>query len=130
MLRRVSTFLGILGLADSAYLSYSRFFGGEVACVVTRGCATVAESEYSVFLGVPLAYIGVMYYVTILTLLYLHRYQELLLLTIVGAAMSLYFIYIQAFVIGAFCIYCLFSAGLSFVLLGIATYLYWQKNLG
>lgn len=128
MLKYLTFSVGTLGLLDSLYLSYSRLFGGEVACVITHGCATVAESEYSVFLGVPLAYIGVAYYITVLALTYLKRWDELLAITLVGALMSLYFIYVQAFIIGAYCIYCLTSAGISFVLLTFAYVQYLRKN--
>lgn len=108
--------LASIGFVDSMYLSYARFTDSQLSCSILNGCNAVAASPYAVFLGVPLAYLGVLYYLSIVALACTRRWQELFVLTLLGALMSLYFIYLQAFVIGAFCVYCLTSAALSFIL--------------
>ncbi|MDZ4231196.1 MAG: vitamin K epoxide reductase family protein [Patescibacteria group bacterium] len=116
------------GLIDVAYLTFKHFEGGEVACGIIPGadCDLVLGSAYSEVLGVPLALLGALYYLTVLGLagFYLkskkHQFlQALLPLTALGFLFSVYLIYIQAFVLRAFCAFCLISALTSTVLLGI-----------
>ncbi|MCD5384506.1 MAG: vitamin K epoxide reductase family protein [Candidatus Pacebacteria bacterium] len=118
--------LGLLGLLNSLYLSYARYMHVDLPCSITNGgCSVVAASPYAVMFGMPLAYLGVLFYLTILGLgiLYLFKSnikyikETLLVVTTFGALDSLYFLYLQGFVINAFCIYCILSAIISFCLL-------------
>lgn len=122
-----------LGLADATYLTYTRFLNIAPPCglSILSGCETVARSPYSVIFGVPLSLFGMLFYgfALALTVVYIYKkfpyFKELLLATsIAGALSSLYFIYLQAFVIKAFCIYCVFSAACSFLLLGLALHFF------
>jgi len=124
-----------IGLIDALYLSYSRYTGINLPCSITDGgCAVVAASPYAVLFGMPLAYLGVLFYIAILILTCLYKYfktdifKHILIGAIVfGALDSLYFLYIQGFVIGAFCIYCIISAIATFILLAPAYSLYQNK---
>lgn len=109
--------VSLVGFSDCVYLFAKRVSGGPIPCFVTTGCDTVSNSAYSVFLGVPLAAWGILFYLSVgfLALLYWDLKKEFLLkllmaATIVGFIMSVYFVSLQAFVIKAFCIYCLGSA--------------------
>ncbi len=124
--------LGAIGLVDALYLSYARYAHVSVPCSITNGgCSIVAASPYAVMFGVPLAYLGVLFYLGILLLSILlvfgskikYLKELLLLLTIFGAIDSLYFLYLQGFVIKAFCIYCIISAVITFLLLVAASIL-------
>ncbi|MEX2054472.1 MAG: vitamin K epoxide reductase family protein [Candidatus Colwellbacteria bacterium] len=117
------------GLLDAAYLTFKHFEGGEVACGVIPGaeCDLVLGSIYSQFMGIPLALIGILYYLTVLILsaVYLKSKKDQLMqllapLTASGFLVSLYLIYLQIFAIGAFCSFCLISAFTSTALFGIA----------
>lgn len=125
-IRALMIVLALVGLADAAYLADMAFMGQSLVCDIGAGldgCNAVAQSEYSRFLGQPLALYGVIFYVAFLAVLFLksklpHRlYQKkLILLAGIGVAFSTYFLYLQQFVIEALCIYCLVSALISYIL--------------
>jgi uncharacterized membrane protein len=107
-----------IGFVDATYLTMKHFLGTPVACSLLHGCEKVTTSEYSVIFGIiPLALLGLIYYVIILitTGLYLQTRNRLLFhfactLTIFGFLTSIYLVYLQIAVIGALCIYCMGSA--------------------
>ena len=110
--------LSFVGLADTAYLSYFVYLNAVPGCAI-GGCEAVLTSEYSKFFGVPLAYLGLVYYVYMLCLaglLALEPYSKVLrlatiLYTIFGLLLSAYFeFYIQGVLIGEYCMYCAISA--------------------
>jgi uncharacterized membrane protein len=121
--------LAFMGIADTLYLSVITFQGIAPTCLL-EGCTTVLTSSYSKIFGVPLAYIGLVYYVYLLCLAALVAYDPyakglragMLLYATIGALMSVAFLYIQGVIIGAFCQYCLISAALTFVIFGTALY--------
>ena len=133
------TFLPVsfLGFLDASYLSIKHFVGTPLPCSVFRGCEEVTTSQYSVIGGIPVALLGAIYYLTIfiLILAVLRRNifsssgaensvgtnEDKLLnltarLTVMGLLASLWFIYLQLFVIKAICLYCMFSAFTSITL--------------
>lgn len=111
------------GLADSAYLTAKHFSGSEVPCSVISGCEQVLTSPYAEILGVPTALYGAAAYFGAFSLALLSAYGYRRLWNAFGAlsgimaAATLWFLYLQAFVIGAFCQFCLLSAITSFALL-------------
>ncbi len=109
--------ISIIGLFDSLYLSYSKIFGQTVNCTILSGCHTVLQSYYANLLGIPLAYLGLIYYLFTLIIIILvkknknQQWLKLLLLTALsGFLMSGYFVYLQFFEIMSICIYCMLSA--------------------
>lgn len=124
--------LAFIGFADSTFLLAKRLSGGPIPCVLGfTGCDEVSKSPYSALLGIPLSAYGAVFYLAIgaLGILYLdtkiYIYAHLILLaTSLGFLMSLYFIYVQKFLIGAFCVYCVLSAVVSTILfvLGVVMY--------
>lgn len=107
----------LIGLTDAAYLSALHFYQAEPGCSLITGCDAVLSSEYAVILGIPLAYGGFAYYLTLLAgVLIYYQYeikkalQVLFFVNLLGFLFSLWLIYIQAFVLEAFCQYCLLSA--------------------
>ena len=111
-----------LGFLDSTYLTIEHYRGGIPPCT-TEGCEIVLESPQSKIAGIPVAFFGSLYYLTllILSIAYLDGKKDRLIrlaskLTPLGFIASLYFIYLQLFVIGAICQYCMASAGTSTIL--------------
>lgn len=109
--------LGFLGFIDTSYLTVSHYTGSELSCTLTGGCGEVTGSEYSTIFGVPLALLGLLYYlgIVILTKLYWdlkkHSFLNLIrLMTVSGFVFSLYLVYLQIYVIEAICQYCMLSA--------------------
>lgn len=122
-------FLGFLGLADALFLTFNHFRLGGTPCSIS-GCETVTSSAFSTAFGLPISLIGVIYYLTILVLAFLYtdtgnkRYaHSLAYLTLASSLVSLWLIYLQAFVIGAWCVYCLVSALSTFILFIISAFL-------
>ncbi len=115
--------LGAIGFADATYLTTQHFLGMPVACAILKGCEQVTTSHYSLFFGQPVALFGSIYYfsVLVLTALYFQTQKRLFftfanILTLFGFLISLRFVYLQLFVIGAICIYCMTSAASSTLL--------------
>ncbi len=111
-----------LGFADAMFLSVEHYMGVIPPCSI-GGCEQVTTSEYSKIMGIPVAYTGVLYYIAVLVLLVLFVdlkkeifVKGIFAITTIGFLSSVYFTVLQAFVIKAFCPYCLFSAGTSTLL--------------
>jgi uncharacterized membrane protein len=115
--------LALLGLADAIYLTVEHVTGQSVRCTIITGCSEVLSSSHAVVAGVPLALIGAAGYFSAFSLATLatfgYRFAATLLmpLTIAMFLVSLWLIYLQAFVIHAFCQFCLFSALITLLLL-------------
>ena len=120
--------LSLVGLALATYLSVTYLSGADLACGVDGGCGAVTTSEYSRFLGIPVALLGVGGYAVLLlgSLAALGVPQPPAVLrwglagiACVGFAFSAYLTATQAFLIGSYCIYCLTSASLMTALMAL-----------
>ncbi len=121
----------IIGILDSGYLSFAESTHTQVNCSITGGCSDVLNSTYAKMFGIPLAYLGVLFYVgmfilSIYVLVNKHKlYLKLLTLGgLTGFLMSLYFIYIQLFEIYYICQYCMLSAISSTLIFILTTTVY------
>ncbi len=121
-----STALSLAGLALATYLSVAHLSGADLACGVDGGCGAVTSSEYSGFLGIPVALLGVGGYAALLlgSLAVLGVSQPPTILrwglagiAAIGFVFSAYLTATQAFLIGSYCIYCLTSASLMTALM-------------
>jgi len=119
----------VLGAIDASYLTYMSYRELPLPCTIFEGCNEVAGSPYSKVFGVPLSLFGVLFYVLVaaVSAAYLVLRREflrglILPLASVGFLLSVYFTYLQAFKIGAFCIYCIFSAAMSTLIFVFAFY--------
>jgi uncharacterized membrane protein len=125
ILYSVAAVLTLVGLADATYLTASHFSGETVTCVGTMGCSDVLSSAYAKIGPVPLAAFGVLAYFTAFSAAVLAAFRfpraRGVLMVAVGAMFlaSLWLLYVQAFILHAFCSYCLLSAALTFALAGI-----------
>jgi uncharacterized membrane protein len=119
----VAALLSLVGLADALYLTIEHVTGQSVRCTIVSGCSEVLSSPYAVMAGIPLAAIGAAAYFAVfsLAILTLFGYPKVgMLLTALVITMfgvSLWLIYLQAFVIREFCQYCLLSALITTALL-------------
>lgn len=112
--------LSIAGIIDSVYLSAKHYAHSAVNCSIFEGCELVTTSVYSTVLGIPVALLGVIFYLSVLAfaLMLLRSWSKkslisLLTISSIGFLVSICFVYIQAFILNAFCFYCLISASLS-----------------
>jgi len=115
-----------IGIADAFYDSYAVYTGQLLWCPPPiDGCNTVASSQYARVFGVPLGYLGVVFYLVMFALAALLLYDPFsrglrlgaLAYAALGVSGSIYFMYVQFAFIHAFCIYCSISAVLTLLLL-------------
>jgi uncharacterized membrane protein len=122
--------LSLCGLADAIYLTIEHITGQSVRCTIIAGCSEVLSSSYAVVGGYPLASIGALAYFSVfsLSILAMFGYRiaaQLLIPLILGMCLvSLWLIYLQAFVIHAFCQFCLISAFITFALTALVLLLW------
>ena len=114
--------LSFLGLVDTLYLGIKR--GKPVPCTITTGCEEVLNSRYSAVAGIPISWFGFAFYLTIFSAAAFARFgdDERLLTLVFWPALaafliSLGLVAVQAFVLQAYCQYCLGSAILSTLIL-------------
>ena len=108
--------LAVVGLLVSAYLTWVHYFGIAPVCIGgSGGCETVQSSRYATVLGVPVAVLGVVAYAGLLVSASLRGEVGVylsLLIALVGTLFSAYLTYLEIFVIGALCQWCLASAAI------------------
>lgn len=112
--------LALAGAALAGYLAAENLQGRTAACTVVHGCATVQGSRYGKLFGIPVSVPGLALYLTLaaIALAWLNAGPRsrawLTLLGFAGAlggfSFSLYLTAIEAFVLEAWCIYCIASA--------------------
>jgi uncharacterized membrane protein len=112
--------LALLGLLVSIYLTlYKVGLVGSIQCGV-GGCSVVQASEYAVFLGVPVALWGVGAYGVLLALALAGLQPAwaqdrriawaIFVIAAGGFVFAMYLTYLEAFVIHAWCRWCVVSA--------------------
>ena len=117
--------LSLVGLAETTYLTAIHLAGAHVVCVTAANCSQVLGSVYASFRGFPLAALGAAGYFAVFSFAILavfgyRRASALLALNVTAMFLTtLGLLYLQAFVLHAFCDYCLFSAALIFLLAGL-----------
>src|SRR5438046_1950444 len=118
----VIAFLAFIGMIDALYLSIKRN-AGTIPCHVTRGCTDVLTSKYSEIAGIPLSWFGMAFYVVVFSLAIFTVFEDPKrpleqvagwIFYLAGAALvvSALLVGVQAFILKAFCEYCLLSAAL------------------
>jgi uncharacterized membrane protein len=116
---RWTTFaLALIGLGVSIYLTYAHYTESALAgCTETTGvvnCGKVTTSEQSVVFGIPVAVLGLAFYVFMVAIMspwaWKARRREVGLVRlaslVVGIGFVLYLIYAELFDIGSICLYC------------------------
>jgi uncharacterized membrane protein len=110
--------LSFLGLVDTLYLGIKH--GKPVPCSITTGCEEVLNSRFSVLGGVPISWFGFAFYLMVFSAAVFAVFSEddrLLRLifwpALAGFLISVGLVGVQAFILHAYCQYCLGSAILT-----------------
>jgi uncharacterized membrane protein len=123
--RRTLLALAVLGVLISAYLTWTHFAGLTPVCTGSgEGCKTVQSSRYASVLGIPVALLGLVAYGGLIFSTALWRETGIylgFLISLVGTLFSAYLTYLEIFVIGALCQWCLASAAIMVAALVCAT---------
>lgn len=123
-IRRVMLVLAVVGLGVATYLTVIHYAGINPACTAGQSCVKVQTSEWSKLAGIPVALLGLIGYIGIVgTLLAPDREETRLAtlgLTLIGFGFSAYLTYRELFSIHAICEWCVSSAVIMTILLGLA----------
>jgi uncharacterized membrane protein len=120
------------GLAVAGYYVYLQFTGDVVMCGPAGGCGPVLNSRYSKLFGVvPMGTFGFVGYIAILAAWLLSQYgpaslKKLGVLSVwgfcvFGVLFSAYLTFLEPFVIGSTCMWCITSAVFMIILLLVST---------
>lgn len=120
------------GLAVAGYFVFLEFTGGQVVCGPAKGCEAVQNSRYAILFGIiPMGIFGLAGYIAILAGWLVWQFgsaslKKLGSLSIWGFCMfgvlfSIYLTFLEPFVIGATCMWCITSAVFMIILLLVST---------
>ncbi|MCO6452391.1 MAG: vitamin K epoxide reductase family protein [Caldilineales bacterium] len=123
--------LALIGLAVAGYLAYVETTQATAVCGPVGDCNAVQQSPYARLFGVlPIGVLGMIGYAVILALWLWQRYGPedaarrsgwlLPVTALFGVIFSIYLTFLEPFVIGAVCIWCLTSALIMTLLLWLA----------
>jgi uncharacterized membrane protein len=125
ILYTLAAIVSLAGLADATYLAVQALTGETLGCGGSPDCFRVLGSSYARVGGIPVALFGTLAYFSVFTFATFAafgyaRARTFLILT-VGAMFlaTLWLLYVQAFLLHAYCRYCLFSAAITFLLGGL-----------
>ncbi|PIR47891.1 hypothetical protein COV06_00625 [Candidatus Uhrbacteria bacterium CG10_big_fil_rev_8_21_14_0_10_50_16] len=114
--------LAACGFSISFYIRYTKTKARPLVCPLKGNCHAVTGSSFSKFLGIPVEFLGMLYY-GILVAGYgvaltippgVNRVTStLLILTTIGFLFSLYLTFIQVITLRKFCTWCLISAAIT-----------------
>jgi uncharacterized membrane protein len=117
--------VSVAGLADATFLTVQALTGETLSCGGSPDCFRVLGSSYARVGGIPVALLGALAYFSVFTLATFAAfgYARLgrLLALVVGVMflVTLWLLYVQAFVLHAYCRFCLFSAAITFLIAGL-----------
>lgn len=126
----IITIFSFVGLLDTLYLIIRKLQGKDVHCIFfpKEWCLKVTNSKQSKTFGISNSYLGFGMYIGILLLILLATQGIISILLPLGLIwfgflFSLYFLYIQAFVLKAFCTWCVISA-INFLVMTTVSIMY------
>ena len=121
----LAAIVSVAGLADATYLTVQALTGETLSCGGSPDCFRVLGSSYAKVGRVPLALLGAVAYFSVFTFATFAAFgyarARTLLVSVIGAMflVTIWLLYLQAFVLHAYCRYCLFSAAITFLLAGL-----------
>ncbi len=121
----VAAFVSLVGLAEATYLTVIYLTGATAVCGGSASCFEVLGSKYARIAGIPIAAFGTVAYFSAFSFATFAAFgyprARTFFALMVGAmfGFTLWLLFVQAFLLHAFCRYCLFSAAMIFLLAGI-----------
>src|SRR6516165_2499562 len=117
--------VSVAGLADATYLTVQALTGETLSCGGSPDGFRVLGSSYAKVGGIPVALIGALAYFSVFTFAtftafgYARTRKFLALMVGMMFVATLWLLYVQAFLLHAYCRYCLFSAAITFLIAGL-----------
>lgn len=121
--------LALIGLGVAAYLAFVETTETAAVCGPVGDCNAVQQSQYARLFGVPIGVLGVAGYLAILIVWAWQRFNPaaaqrtrwiLPALALFGVVFNIYLTFLEPFVIGAVCMWCITSALIMTALLWIS----------
>ena len=127
--------LALIGIGVAGYLSYVEFNQVEAVCGPIGSCNTVQQSSYATLFGIiPIGFLGLFAYLSVMVLWLIGLMKSyvwkkradtaLWIVTLIGTLFSIYLTFLEPFVIGATCMWCLTSAVVMTILFLLANRMY------
>jgi uncharacterized membrane protein len=117
--------VSVAGLADATYLTVQALTGETLSCGGSPDCFRVLGSSYAKVSGIPVAMLGALAYFSVFTFAtfaafgYARAPKFLALMVGTMFLATVWLLYVQAFLLHAYCRYCLFSAATTFLIAGL-----------
>jgi uncharacterized membrane protein len=117
--------IALAGLTDATYLTVQYLTGETAVCGGSPDCFKVLGSAYAHIGRIPVASLGVLAYFSAFSFATFAAFDyaraRKLFVWLVWAMFlaTLWFLFVQTFLLHAFCRYCLFSAAIVFLLTGL-----------
>ena len=111
-LRAAVGLVALAGVAVAGYLTYVHYQPEALICTAGGGCETVQDSSYAELVGIPVALLGLLAYLAVLALVVWDSELARTLtaaIALTAAGFAVYLIVLQAFVIDAWCVWCLIN---------------------
>lgn len=131
MKNKILLVLFIISLIGSVILAIN---SGAGVCKPGEGCAILENSEYNSVFGIKNSYYGIVIFAFLILLTLSHirrpRASKRLIIhagIIMGTIVSLYFIYLQQFVLKAYCNYCM-VVDVSIILAFVVVVVSWKRR--
>jgi vitamin-K-epoxide reductase (warfarin-sensitive) len=120
--------LCVLGILVAGYLSYMFYSDNHSICDIneTFDCTSVHQSDYALFLGIPVAILGLVGYILILVFA-MWKFDLVKWISLFGTLFSLRLTWAEFFVINKFCIFCIISQVIIMAIFLISVK--WKKYL-
>jgi uncharacterized membrane protein len=121
----IAALISLAGLADATFLTVQYLTGETAVCGGSSDCFRVLGSVYAHIGRIPVAAFGTIAYfsafsfATFAAFGYARARKFFGWLIWIMFAVTLWFLFVQTFLLHAFCRYCLFSASLVFVLAAV-----------
>lgn len=125
ILYSVAAFISLVGLAEGTYLTVAYLTGEMAVCGGSASCFEVLGSAYARVGQIPVAAFGALAYFSAFSLATFAAFGNARARTLFAwivwsmFGVTLWLLFVQAFLLHAFCRYCLFSAAMIFLLTGI-----------
>jgi uncharacterized membrane protein len=128
-LRRAVAVISAIGASISAYLTWVHYSGNLALCIGVGGCEAVQGSRFAVAGGIPVALIGLGGFalIFVLAVLRLRRMSPvwadtgIFALSIAATLYVAYLTYVELFVLGAVCPWCVAVAVCSVLVLALVS---------
>ena len=122
---RLIFMLSLLGLGVSSFLFYEYSIAGSIICPTGGGCDIVRASPYSLFLGISIPILGIVFYLAMAVLAVVRSqassrkmlFYLQLLIAVAGVGFGIYLTLLEIFVIRAICFWCVLSFIISLMIL-------------